>query len=1045
MLRTRSAPPSDTPAGPALDESQLAVLALPVGASAVVAGAPGTGKTTALIELVARRLLVDGLRPEDVLVLAPTRATATALRDRLARRVGLALPGPLARTAASVAAEIARADAAARGGDAPRLLTGAEQDGLIADLLDGGIEAEATALSTGEDPAVGPGPRWPDALSPDIRRLSTFRTELRELLARCQEADVTPTELSALGARLDRPAWVAAGRFFESYYSVLDSYRGAFLDSAEMLAEAVAIVASGRAVRMPELVLVDDAQELTVGVIELLAGWARAGACVVAFGDPDVAVTGFRGGRGDLLAVLGAQLRLEMPLLALTTSHRAAGPAADLLRGVVERIGASGITAHRSSRAEEEREPTRILRIEAPTRADEAARLARRLRELHVLDGVPWESMAVVLRSGAAVPSFARSLSLSGVPTRTSLAPRALRDEWAAAALVRAVAVAIDPGSLDIEAAHELLLGPLGGIDILALRRLRLALRHEELAVGGTRSADELLVAALADPGMLEGIDSAVARRAARLAETLAEVRAQDAATATIDELLWTVWDRSRLAASWAEAAQGAGVLADEADRHLDSVVALFASAERSVERTPERAAGEFVADFFRSDLPEDSLAARSRSDAVLVSTAAALIGLEFDVVAVAALQDGVWPNPRLRSSLLHADELADALGGLPLAVLDARAAVLHDELRMFALAVSRARRLLILGAVASADEQPSALLRLIPADTPVATEGDPLTLRGLVGRLRRELASGRSPQAAPALARLAAEGVPGASVADWYGVREVSTTEPLVDLTDPEARVHVSPSRLATIEKSPLGWFVDTMAAGSSGFKADLGTLLHSAMETLSTTPDAALDVDAVMEFIDARWHEFRFDSDWEKEFERGRARGRAAGLADYLTTFAREGHALAGAETQFSFELGSALVRGSIDRIEHTTEGTVVIVDLKTGSTVPSATELPGHAQLGLYQLAAEHDGLPGLPVDALPGGAKLVFVHEGTRGRLFREYRQEPLSPEELDAFRQRVAAAAQTMAGTLFPGVEGLAERDPHGRYPYRVHLIPAVSA
>jgi superfamily I DNA/RNA helicase len=157
-----------------LDPSQSAVLALPQDACAAVLGAPGTGKTTTLIEFVAQRVLVDGWSPGDVLVLTTSRSTATALRDALALRLGIATSGPLARTVNSIAFDIVGNDRRASGGAPPRLLTGSDQDSDLGHLLAGHL-------------ADGTGPDWPDPLGPVVRRLRGFRTELRELMMRAIE------------------------------------------------------------------------------------------------------------------------------------------------------------------------------------------------------------------------------------------------------------------------------------------------------------------------------------------------------------------------------------------------------------------------------------------------------------------------------------------------------------------------------------------------------------------------------------------------------------------------------------------------------------------------------------------------------------------------------------------------------------------------------------------------------------------------------------------------------------------------------------------
>ncbi|WP_286346547.1 AAA family ATPase [Frondihabitans sucicola] len=77
-----------------LDASQLAVLALGEAESAAVIGAPGSGKTEALIAYVLDRVHREGWGPEAVVALAPTRGTATALRDVLAARLDVPTPGP---------------------------------------------------------------------------------------------------------------------------------------------------------------------------------------------------------------------------------------------------------------------------------------------------------------------------------------------------------------------------------------------------------------------------------------------------------------------------------------------------------------------------------------------------------------------------------------------------------------------------------------------------------------------------------------------------------------------------------------------------------------------------------------------------------------------------------------------------------------------------------------------------------------------------------------------------------------------------------------
>ncbi|GAA4179482.1 ATP-dependent DNA helicase [Gryllotalpicola koreensis] len=1015
-----------------LDASQHTVLDLPFGRSAVVLGAPGTGKTSTLVELIAARVASGDVGADEVLALCASRTAATALRDRLSLRLGVATQGPRARTANSLAFGIVGEHAAATGAPEPRLLTGAEQDQLLAEQLAGDADDETVA--------------WPEQLSLDVRRLAGFRAELRELMERMVENRVSAGRLVELGHERGLPEWVAAGAFIGRYQDTLDTLRPGFVTAGELLTDAARLVASGEVVPGIRLLVVDDLQEFTRAGLDFLAALARRGVPVVAFGDPDVATTTFRGADPAAVAGFGARIGIAAAPLVLSMAHRQPAVLRALTRRVTERIGTALAGAQRQAEPAGDAGAAggAVQNIVAPSDAEQYATLARRLRELHLLEPrLPWNRMAVIVRSGRQVPELARALAVAEVPTRTTAASGALRDDYAAKQLLTAVAVVLGLTPLDGAVATELLLGPLGGLDVVQLRKLRLALRHEELAGDGSRPGDVLLAEALADPAALVTVEDMGPGRAARkLAQTLQTARGQAGRGATIEELLWTLWDTSGLAATWSRQAARGGVVGDEANRDLDGVVALFAAAKRFVERSPGRPPGDFVTELLEAAVPEDTLAPRSLADAVLVCTPPAAVGLEFDVVAVAALQEGAWPNVRLRGSLLHPQALAGAAPGGGDAVLDERTAVLHDELRMFALAVSRARRVLIVAASEGEDQQASPFLRLAEGEQ-VPVTGHPFTLRGLVGQLRRRLTTVPTDAAAAAsLATLAEAGVAGADPDGWYGVLDPSTEGPLVDLdADPEATVAVSPSRVASFEDSPLKWFVDVMSGSSGGLATGVGTIMHTIMERVAAEPEGDISVDRIWGDVERRWGELGLEHGWVEQREKRRVQKMAQGLHEYLADFERSGGALLGAEGTFTLQLGQTVINGAIDRVERRTDGTIVIVDLKTGRKKVGGPEIPGHAQLNAYQLAYREGAIPN---DEPLGGAKLVFVAPEVadlKGRHYREVVQPAKTEAEFEEFRVRIQEAGRGMAAAEFVGV-----RSDNGRdgYDYRIHLVPEVS-
>lgn len=1071
-----------------LGEQQRAVAVLPVDASAVVVGGPGSGKTTALVARFAQ-LLHDGVAPDEIVALTPTRQTATSLRDRLGAGLDIATAGPPARSAASFAFQIVRAAAVARGEALPQLLAAGDEDRIMAELLAGD-----------EDDAADGRDRWPAAIPPALRSGRQFRAELRVLSAECTERGIGLDELAAAGVAYERPAWVAAASFLGEHRAALSAMRTAHRDAAELIREAATLLSSapygaegerslGPAARL-RVVLVDDAQELTPASFAMLAALRARGAAVVAFGDPDIGSGGFRGASPALFAQLCDALG---DVHVLDAPHRSAPGITRLVRRVTEAIGASGRVEHRRPPGPpvDDGSVSAILTASPFEEIDVTARL---LREWHVLHGIPWHRLAVVAHDTRQVADLVVELAAREVPTRAGALSRPLGGEPVVRDLVAFVALGIQhPDQREYDDLAAALLSPFGGLDAIGLRRLRARLRHAAMREvdGPVPGARELLCAAMRDLLQPDDALTPEARAAARAARTLARVHAEAARGANVHELLWIVWDAARdgfgrpLAAAWRELAVGAGVFSAEANASLDALVALFDAAKRFVERTPHEKPAVFLRRILDSAVPEDVLTAPDRAEAVAVLTPASALGTEFDGVVIAGLQDGVWPNLRLRGGALEGWRLADdvdawrASAAAPVApaTADRRRAALHDELRLFVRAASRARRFLAVVAVDDDDLAPSSLLSFLP-DPERASNADfehPLTLRGLVAAHRRTLTAAASAgvrqHAAGQLRLLAEAGVAGAAPAEWFGVTPPSARGPLRDVE--RAAVRVSPSQIERFEECPLDWAIRALGGDVRTWSAGAGTILHAAMEHVPSG-----DLAAIRALIDERWGELDFEAPWLSRKERAWADLLAGRLHRYLRGFHdAEGEAV-GAETRFRLSVSldddappralpvaadqplaprTAVLSGSIDRVERYAAGAgerlpvgtasrVVVVDLKTGrsETRVSDAKVADDPQLSAYQLALGEGMIAGAD-PATGAGARLVVLSKTTqREPDYRIAHQPPMTPERRAAFLHDIARIARAMASEAFA-----APVDAHcatARFGVcALHTVPAVSA
>ncbi|MGI8532382.1 MAG: ATP-dependent helicase, partial [Geodermatophilaceae bacterium] len=957
---------------------------------------PGTGKTATIVAAAAARIEA-GTDPESILALTFGRRAAAELRVRIAALVGRTIREPLARTFHSYAYGLLRRVAALRGDPPPRLLSGPEQDLLIRELLAGHAEGVGEV-------------RWPAELAQAVRTRG-FAAELRDLLLRALERDISPADLAALGRRRGREDWVAAAAFLGEYRDVTalrggtgPAGDGLALDPAELIRAAVDVLRSDPDLLAAERgrlnqVYVDEYQDCDPAQDELLALLAGDGRDLVVVGDPDQSIYAFRGASRRAILDFPDRFRCAdgtpAPTVALTVSRRGGAHLLAASRRVIAHTSGPRWEAHRSLRAAADG-PGAVEVHVLVSSSQEASFLAHRLREAHLREGIAWSQMAVLVRSTARqLAVLRRAFVGAGVPVAVTGDELPLAEQPAAVALLDLLEAALPPDggaegsawspAFDEELAVALPSSPLGGADTLDLRRLRVQLRRIAAAAGDAGPSGPLIVQALREPGDLLAVDESVAAPAHRIAGLLALARRTAARPgATVEDALWAIWEDSGLGPRWQRSTRHAhAAAAAAAHRDLDAVVALFDSAARFVDRLPRAGARSFLDHVRSQHIPADSLAARAPTgEAVRILTAHSAKGLEWDLVVVAGVQQGRWPDLRVRGSLLGSEELVDLADGIDPATVSAVSSLRDEEWRLFYVAVTRARRRLIVTAVDSPDgDVPSPLLDAV--DERARSDGRRphselprlLSLPALVAELRAAAADpaglpATRDDAVVALRRLAEAGVPGADPDRWWGVLPLSDDGPL---RGPDEPVRLSPSRVDRFATCGLRWLLESAGgSGGPGPSQSLGTLVH---DVASYAVDGSVGLDALQERMDRSWDALDFGSSWYSRQQRDKARDMLERLHRWVSDNPR---ALVGTELDFDVRVGRATLRGRVDRLERDDQGRLVVVDLKTGS-VPPAADMPTHPQLGVYQQAVEAGGFGS---EALSGGAELLALKDVRR---------------------------------------------------------------
>ncbi|MSX59376.1 MAG: AAA family ATPase [Actinobacteria bacterium] len=938
------------------------------GSPLVIQGGPGTGKTTVLIEAALSRIN-EGQNPDSILLLTYGRERASQLRDAVALRTTKTMFEPLARTFHSLAFSIIKMKAHSQDPE-PILLSGPEQESHIKELLAGDI---ADGYK-----------EWPADLHAALTTHG-FARELRDLILRASERGINPVQLEKLGESEGEKFWLAAAKFWQRYINSMVMRESSAsdakmrIDPSELVSRATLHLHNNPDVLAKlrdrfTTIMVDEFQESDPAQRALLS--KLVGQDVIICADADSAVGRFRGADPDgLSAALDPYRGHE---IILNTGFRSASTIFDVGHAYVQSIKGSPVTRKRSCGNENEGSVA-VNRFRSG--AEEAAFIAHQFRSAHLREGISYSNMAVILRNpGVTASALRRAFSYVGIPVASEL--QALAGNPAIAPFLLLARVAIKAQPLNLDTAERLLMSEFGGADSISLRRIRRAMIAARVD-GDERSGTQLLVDAIDDGQLfIEGADS-ILRVHALLEKGRAVARNK---SATADDLLWALWDNAvtsdgqKLAHAWRTQSLRPGVRGAAADRDLDAMMQLFESAARYSERFPLSGPAAFIAEIATEDIAGDVITAKGvRPDFVEILTVHSAKGREWDLVAVAGLQEGTWPNLKQRSSLLGAERLVERQRNpdIPRDQLDVIAAsgLMQDEARLFHVALTRAKQSLFVTAVQRDDEEPSVFFEHIEvmvnktdlAEPELTDVPRPITAPALVAELRSQLHGPHAQEAAALLKRLSENGIYLADPASWVGSVPISTDAPVIDA---DKEVIVSPSGAESFVECGVKWFLQNNGGTDGDSTAQvLGSAIHAFAAKMVQEPGTTQE--DLISHLSSSWKLIDPDSGWVSASHLENAVTMLKKFVDYHSKTTRT---VVDAEMRFDVTLGRARIKGSVDRLEVEADGSLFIIDFKTGGSAISNKDAKENLQLKSYQVGIAEGGFTQGQVSA---GAELVYL--------------------------------------------------------------------
>jgi superfamily I DNA/RNA helicase len=445
-----------------------------------VSGAPLSGKSTLSYETFVSSENAQRVREGRSYLIVSHRIKADELSNKAVAAVGNSVVSRPVKTLVALAFDMLKKDRAARDLTPPKLLDGAEQDQLIRGVLErhvrhvrGGDDEQCSScallksyfsLRQATEDSTQVGGRTTVQIFEQMMTPS-FAAQLRDMFARLSElhfdigqsAELNECETALGQDARQRVEWDLATALRAEYAAAVSAeYPNEFrVDNSFLLVAAQnsvehAVEWSAKAAAdehvfcVPEVVIVDDAQELTLAGFSFLQTLSEHGCRLLLVGNDDESVQTFRGAYPEVLSVLEDAesgmnaVHVQLPSRLLDERRQAPNYRVAVASRVSLAVGSVMVND-----APLPQRPGKLVAADATSRTPDASlrgRLFRspaeelddlvwQVKSRHLETSAHWDDCAVIAHDNATLQTIGKRFSDENIPVSYSSVSRPLKEE----------------------------------------------------------------------------------------------------------------------------------------------------------------------------------------------------------------------------------------------------------------------------------------------------------------------------------------------------------------------------------------------------------------------------------------------------------------------------------------------------------------------------------------------------------------------------------------------------------------------------------------